>query len=263
MMKPRDDGEGRKSLAGEAAPTTQQQKTAADKVPSSVANHVGAAALPDLKQPARKASSASTIATVSSFSTDAAMTSSSFHSVSEGESSILMPENLREPLVASGVQSLIAKEYPQTDDDCDLVDNFLASTLSEMDLFEKEKGNFELHGVPSDQDPPPALLEQCLKDLQIELCKISNKQAYDEALQQNADYVTNRKFQLMFLRCDRFDVQAAAQQMVWHFEVKRNIFGSNLLGRDISLSDMSSDDMEAFGSGVVQLLPERDPAAPK
>jgi hypothetical protein len=140
------------------------------------------------------------------------------------------------------------------------VDHFLAIKMNEMDLFEKEKGNFELHGLPSDQDPGQALMEECLRELDVEIGKISIKTAYEEAMQQNAEYVTNRNFRLMFLRCDRFDVKAAAQKMVWHFEVKRSLFGPLNLGRDIHLSDMNADDMEAFASGVAQILPERDPA---
>lgn len=64
----------------------------------------------------------------------------------------------------------------------------------------------------------------------------------------------------MFLRCDQFNVQIAAQRIVKHFEIKRELFGDKCLARTLRMSDLNEDDMEVLNSGLFHLQPTRDVA---
>jgi hypothetical protein len=80
--------------------------------------------------------------------------------------------------------------------------------------------------------------------------------AYRQASQQNAQYIQSAHFQLPFLRCELWDVPAAAQR-IWSFlELKLKLFGPDKLCVDITLSDLSSssDDRRMIDSGFYQLL---------
>ena len=80
--------------------------------------------------------------------------------------------------------------------------------------------------------------------------------AYRQAMEQDSLYVDRQK--IKFLRTDDFDSSAAALRLIKHFEMKKELFGIDKLGRDIRLEDFSNDDMESLLAGGVQLLPKPD-----
>jgi hypothetical protein len=87
----------------------------------------------------------------------------------------------------------------------------------------------------------------------------SSRDAYDLAVAQDVSYVERQK--LKFLRADDFDASAAAARMMAHFTVKQDFFGTEALGRDVSLADdFSDDDLESLRAGGVQLLQQQDHA---
>jgi len=107
---------------------------------------------------------------------------------------------------------------------------------------------------------PTSLLDQSLLKLDLELLRINfeKKRAYNKALKANRDYVRSKKFRLKFLRAEKFDPALAADRLVQHFEEKLELFGEDLLGRDILLSDLDGDDLASLNMGYLQVLPERD-----
>jgi hypothetical protein len=112
------------------------------------------------------------------------------------------------------------------------------------------------HIKPEDPDH----VQQQLTALEHEIADISPKDAYEKALQINSQYVQDQALRLMFLRSEDFDAQDAAQRMVRHFDKKQELFGEDMLTKDIRLKDLTQDDLEALSCGGIQLLPQRDRA---
>jgi hypothetical protein len=111
------------------------------------------------------------------------------------------------------------------------------------------------------QVPPedPNVVIQSLVLLEQAIAKIPDKQAYDTACSHDPDYVT-ADFRLKFLRADNFDVGKAAVRIIRHFAEKLNLFGEEKLARDITLSDLSREDLHSLSYGWLQVLPRKDKA---
>jgi hypothetical protein len=60
------------------------------------------------------------------------------------------------------LNDLISKEFPETDEDCELVDNYLASEMSRLSVEERERRLFELHGLLVVDPDPPSVEESFL-----------------------------------------------------------------------------------------------------
>jgi hypothetical protein len=139
-------------------------------------------------------------------------------------------------------------------------DFVLANELSAMSVQERERVYHDIHGVSELIKEEPQLLEVSLAQLEEGIQNISKREAYEQALSQNAEYVTDRKFRLKFLRADSFDPQAAAARLVKFLEQKSKLFGVEKLTQDIKLSDLTVSDKQCIEAGICQLLPFRDQA---
>ena len=124
----------------------------------------------------------------------------------------------------------------------------------------------------------PTFIEQCLLELDSELKKTKpeSKVAYDQVVATNPGYVNAKSFRLMFLRADRFNANYAAKRLVEYFELKRDLFCKrsfngtidyddddrrlDILGRDISIDDLTLEEKDIVASGRVRFLPEPDHA---
>lgn len=158
-----------------------------------------------------------------------------------------MPVPVEDPLVGRAM----------TDDE---VAQLVGASFGQLSLEERDKALSDLNGVPDSIDETPELLERYFKELARELEAIRSKAAYEIALHQSPSLANLRSFQLRFLRAERFDIQKAAQRIVRHFETKRELFAEETLGREIQPSDLSEEDLQAFRTGYVRLLPLRDQA---
>lgn len=107
---------------------------------------------------------------------------------------------------------------------------------------------------------PTSLIDESLLKLDLELLRINfqRKQAYNKALKSNREYVLDKKFRLKFLRAEKFDAALAASRLLLHFEEKLELFGEDLLGREILLSDLDRDDLDTLNMGYLQVLPQPD-----
>lgn len=112
----------------------------------------------------------------------------------------------------------------------------------------------------AEANEPAALVNESLLKLDLELLRMSldEKLAYTKALEASPDYVRNRAFRLKFLRAEKFNVSLAASRIAQHFEEKLQLFGEDVLGREIFLSDLDEDDMAALTTGYLQVLPQMD-----
>jgi hypothetical protein len=99
---------------------------------------------------------------------------------------------------------------------------------------------------------------------------IDGRVAYRMACIQDPEWVEKQK--LKFLRSENFDATLAVQRMMRYLALKSYLFcvggnttnssgrGDDVLGRDVRLSDLNTDDLEALKSGGVQFLSEYDAA---
>lgn len=150
---------------------------------------------------------------------------------------------------------------PESVQEGELAEKLLSEELDKLSLVEREQAVFDVHGVPQMHNEDPPNFEALLEQLDLEIDVIRNKEAYDQAKKLNKAFVTDRSFRSMFLRCDMCDATLAAQRMVFHFEVKKHLFGDGeVLGRHVRLSDLSPKDLVALESGCIQVLPTRDAA---
>ena len=152
----------------------------------------------------------------------------------------------------------LPQEPPVADPSPGMTDALLAKTMNQLSMIEKERALEEIHGVASIDEEDPEMVNRCMNELEIEISKIDNKRAYNEARSISPEYVSSRKFILPFLRADSFNVHDTAHRIVLYFELKLDLFGSSKLVKDITQSDLDDDDMACLESGYGQLLSERD-----
>lgn len=114
----------------------------------------------------------------------------------------------------------------------------------------------DVHGASDPSEESPELVRQCLNEMDAELRSIQPRGAYEEAIEQDADYV--KRLRLAFLRAEQFRPAKAAYRMVMYFHTKCSMFGHGSLGRDLRLKDLSAEARRLLDVGVAHMLPERD-----
>jgi hypothetical protein len=165
----------------------------------------------------------------------------------------------RQPLIEGPdhIRSL-PSEPPLFDPHPRSADALLAQSMNQLSMKEREKVLEDIHGVADILEEELGFVEQCLVELEEELQKVPNKNAYETARSSSVDYVSNRTFRLQFLRADSFNVRHAAVRIVAYFEAKLELFGLEKLTKYITQSDLDKEDLACLESGISQLLPVRD-----
>ena len=185
-------------------------------------------------------------------------------------------------------------------------DAYLARTLNSLSLEERTKAIEDVHGVSTIQEESSSFLQDCLQRLDDEISKLPeehetattttatdgsggeaaavdtgdgffNKYAYNLAMQQDPKHV--QSLRILFLRSESFHIQHAAIRMVSYFDAKLDLFGPELLTKDITIHDIEQcsrgsnngisatdgsasntkkDDIDCLNTGYIQLLPSRD-----
>ena len=139
-------------------------------------------------------------------------------------------------------------------------DALLARELNRLSIQEREQVNYDVHGVAEVMPEGSEFVSTRLIQLELELDKITEKEAYNQALIQDPNFVKNCNFRIRFLRAERFVAAEAAVRMVRHFQYKMELFGASKLVKDIKIEDLHSEDIKVLESGFIQLLPVRDRA---
>eukprot|EP00339_Tiarina_fusa_P026309 CAMPEP_0117083640 /NCGR_PEP_ID=MMETSP0472-20121206/58883_1 /TAXON_ID=693140 ORGANISM="Tiarina fusus, Strain LIS" /NCGR_SAMPLE_ID=MMETSP0472 /ASSEMBLY_ACC=CAM_ASM_000603 /LENGTH=579 /DNA_ID=CAMNT_0004812337 /DNA_START=121 /DNA_END=1861 /DNA_ORIENTATION=+ len=137
------------------------------------------------------------------------------------------------------------------------LDALFAHDMYSMSLEERAKVLHDMHGVPEVMDETPAFVTEQRSQLfhEIDLLLASPAQdtdAYQQALDQDQEFVTGSRTQLAFLRSESFDPKATALRLV---------IGPTKLTRDITIKDMAKEDKKSLESGFFQLLQVRDAAS--
>jgi hypothetical protein len=138
------------------------------------------------------------------------------------------------------------------------LDTHLANEIARLSMEERDEVLRDIHGVADHVDESPEFIARNLLELEHALEKIRRKDAFNLAKSISSEYVNNEKFRLAFLRAGLFDVEKAADRMVRHFETKLDLFGPEVLARDITMDDLDEDDMICLRSRVTHVLPVRD-----
>jgi len=94
------------------------------------------------------------------------------------------------------------------------IDSLFTKEFTNLTVQERSRTYEEIHGVSDCIDETPALVEDCLSQLDEELSRLPEKEAYDMAMEQNKAYATDEKFRLMFLRASCFHPRKAAVRLV-------------------------------------------------
>jgi hypothetical protein len=148
----------------------------------------------------------------------------------------------------------ISRKVVYTDETASVV----ANQMNQMTLKERERVYEDIHGVSDVISEEPLFVAQSLEQMEDEIGKIRKKTAYERALFLSPPYVQDRDFRLMFLRCELFDAEKAAQRFVRFFDYKLDLFGPDRLMKDITLGDLDADDMDCLMNGSHFFLKEKD-----
>mmetsp|Transcript_43675 Transcript_43675/g.105348 ORF Transcript_43675/g.105348 Transcript_43675/m.105348 type:complete len:590 (+) Transcript_43675:107-1876(+) len=133
------------------------------------------------------------------------------------------------------------------------VEAILVQGMQHLTFDELQQEQEDLHGVSAECQEDNQAIDGLLESLKEHLNRIKTGTVYESAEKRNPSYVTNRGFQTMFLRGNRYDPKAAAVQIIRFYATKQDLFGTDKLVRDITLQDMDQDDMEALMCGSIQM----------
>lgn len=142
----------------------------------------------------------------------------------------------------------------------------ISRELRQLPQKEREKvwadlsGNEKTSNFRKNIVEDPDAIAEALDAMRHGIEDIQDKSALELARSVSPEYINSLSFQKKFLRSCEYDGLKAAKKLVEHMETKRRLFGDELLGRDINLSDLSVSDMNCLKSGGVQFLPDRDKA---
>eukprot|EP00934_Nitzschia_sp_Nitz4_P003948 Nitzschia sp. Nitz4//scaffold90_size81538//688//2245//NITZ4_005309-RA/size81538-processed-gene-0.29-mRNA-1//1//CDS//3329559981//3938//frame0 len=148
---------------------------------------------------------------------------------------------------------------PKKDD----TDAYIADALHSLSLKDRDVVFHQVHGVAHEVEETPELLTESFVKLKETIRKcLSNCSGYGDGFRQaeqmDFEYVHSERFYKMFLRAERFDVEAAAVRMIRYFDFKLFAFGKDLLCEDLRQSMLTPADMDHFKKGFLQTVPQRD-----
>mmetsp|Transcript_10674 Transcript_10674/g.25291 ORF Transcript_10674/g.25291 Transcript_10674/m.25291 type:complete len:490 (+) Transcript_10674:246-1715(+) len=150
------------------------------------------------------------------------------------------------------------------------IDSILAHEFYSLSFQDRNKIYDEMHGVSCcSPKENPVLIAESLEKLEQELeslpdtdneMYLMSQALYDrkDSTQADGSYVNDKAFRLRFLRTELFDPSRAAMKMASFLNVVGHLFGEYALQRPIRLSDFTEEEMQAFRTGNLQLLPFRD-----
>ncbi|CAJ1932762.1 unnamed protein product [Cylindrotheca closterium] len=134
------------------------------------------------------------------------------------------------------------------------MDSLIAHALTSLSFDERQRQQEVLHGVATEIPENAQMLSEAFETLHCHLEKIKRVgSSYQMAESLDVSYVSDKAFRLMFLRGNRFDAKAAADQMIRFFDMKHQLFGRDKLTKDITIEDLDEDDLAFMRAGSVQV----------
>lgn len=150
-------------------------------------------------------------------------------------------------------------KHPNVAENSD-IDIQLAQEMNALSVQERERVLDDVHGVAQLHEETPEFIAMSIEemDLHISCMPKSKRKAYDRALFFKPTIQHDLKFKLMFLRTDDYDGKKAATRMLKYFQNKLELFGEGKLVKDITLDDISDEDLNVFDNGCLLVLPYKD-----
>eukprot|EP00980_Cylindrotheca_fusiformis_P026053 scaffold15301_cov142-Cylindrotheca_fusiformis.AAC.2 len=140
------------------------------------------------------------------------------------------------------------------------LDRHLAASMRKLSLKDREAALEEVHGIVKNDREDVFFLEANLQAMQDRVNSIKRGTVYEKAEAVDPCFVSSREIRLLFLRGNRYDPKAAAEQLIKHFNLKFSLFGKEKLTKNVTLLDLDGDDRMCLESGFCQILPKKDVA---
>lgn len=140
-------------------------------------------------------------------------------------------------------------------------ETLLAREMNALTVQEREKVYEEIHGVAGPVKETPELVASSLIEMRAAIVEIPphRRKAYSRAMFLRPSLEHDDKYNLMFLRAQRFDPVKAAHHICRSFEHKLKLFGDEKLAKKITLDDLGETERNIhMYSGAIQLLPSTD-----
>jgi len=156
------------------------------------------------------------------------------------------------------------KSSKAEDDDSSSRISDLTKELNQMSLPERERALYDLHGISGTlQEGDTKQVQEWLQQLD-ELVQDQAKEhpGLAEALRINPQFIQQER--MKFLRADEYDPVKAALRMGHYFDMKMEYFCGDgqydCLARDLTIFDLSEEDLEYWKTGFYQVCREKDSA---
>mmetsp|Transcript_16022 Transcript_16022/g.22311 ORF Transcript_16022/g.22311 Transcript_16022/m.22311 type:complete len:335 (-) Transcript_16022:116-1120(-) len=128
-----------------------------------------------------------------------------------------------------------------------------------MSSEERRRVLQEKFGFEGEIVETPDLISELLLNLEEELDRIDEKEAYETALFITPDHVTDKNFLVAFLRASLYDIREAAQRLVTYWSRKVELFGTEVAFKPyLSLVYYKEEDHVALVKCALHVLPHRD-----
>lgn len=127
--------------------------------------------------------------------------------------------------------------------------DYLRSEFNKLSVNEQTEVLNDIYCVGDGLQEPADLIEASLTNFHQELER-GIFPVYEMALGQNRAYVQDPSFRLMFIRAKKHNVSDAAIQMENFLRHKATYFGFEKVARDITLEDLSTEEVSILLSGL-------------
>jgi hypothetical protein len=133
--------------------------------------------------------------------------------------------------------------------------------LNELSPNSRQNVYQDLHGnhlgVPAEE---PSFIQRRIHQVDDVLASMENaeKESFHLACRRSPSLSSDHSLRLRFLRAESFDPGLAAHRITQYYDFIRKWFGDDMLGKNISLSDLNEFDRESLASGGYQIPPQKD-----
>ena len=144
----------------------------------------------------------------------------------------------------------------------------LAQEMTELTMSERARVYDDIHSVahaagsPYHVEETQELLEECFYNFDKVLKKMPNRRLkrVNRAFFLCPLLKEDRNWKLMFLRAELYNPSLAVERMIRYFDFKCELFGDDKLVEQITISDLSQEDIQSIRGGYQVLLPCTDPS---
>ena len=136
-------------------------------------------------------------------------------------------------------------------------EELLTSEFHQLSVQEQSRALNDLYHAGSMLKEDPVMIDNLLAEFEHEV-EQGRYPIYEQALKQDRSYVEDPAFRLKFLRANMHDVKKAVNQMINFLSHKAKYFGNNKIAADITLDDLTPEELQLMLSGIYHIQDETD-----